>query len=518
MDDSDNIGDLLLAVGGDTDVAVSDGNRQYTYAQLLDAVDSLGAELAVRELVDGDRVALLGANSFFWVAAYLAVLRSGLVVVPLSEKLPVADLRRNLDLVGCMTILMDRCLSRRLGNALGDDRAVITDEVLNARTGSAAPRRPAAPDPDADAALMFTSGSTAQPRAVRVTHRNLVANTDSIVEYLGLRRDDCALAILPFFYCYGASVLHTHLRVGARVVLSRPFTYPETVLDQLEAEECTVLAGVPSSFQLLLRASSFADRALPSLRIIQQAGGRLPPVQLDELLAAGNSARLFVMYGQTEATARLSYLPPEMLEEKKGSIGRGIPGVRLRVLDENGQDVRPDSRGEIYATGDNISPGYFGDPEGTAERFTPWGLRTGDLATMDEDGFAFIVDRRADFIKTWGHRVSSQEIEACVLRIDRVVAAAAVGVPDDEAGEAVVVFVQVRPQATVTSDEVLAWCRRQLAKHMVPRQVAVLDALPLNSHHKVDKPALRRRLVSSAGTEGSGDGNGAINRGNVPLI
>jgi acyl-CoA synthetase (AMP-forming)/AMP-acid ligase II len=515
MQDSDNIGDFLLAFGVDTDVAVVDGAGRYTYAQLRAAVDALGSELADRALADGDRVALLGANSFFWVAAYLAVLRSGLVVVPLSDKLPVADLRRNLDLVGCATVLMDRRLARRLGTALGEDLTVITDETLTARTGPVAPRRAAVADPDADAALMFTSGSTARPRAVRVTHRNLTANTDSIVEYLGLRRDDRALAVLPFFYCYGASVLHTHLRVGARVVLSRPFTYPETVLDQVEEEECTVLAGVPSSFQLLLRASSFTDRALPSLRIVQQAGGRLPPVLVDELLDAHNSASLFLMYGQTEATARLSYLPPDLLADKPGSIGRGIPGVRLRVLDENGQDVRPGERGEIYATGENISPGYFGDPEGTAERFTPWGLRTGDLATVDSDGFVFIVDRRADFIKSWGHRVSSQEIEACVLKIDRVVAAAAVGVPDDEAGEAAVVFLQLRPGATVTSDEVLAWCRRQLAKHMVPRRVEILDALPLNSHGKVDKPALRRHPLLPDGVEGTGSD---IDPGSVPSV
>jgi len=126
---------------------------------------------------------------------------------------------------------------------------------------------------------------------------------------------------------------------------------------------------------------------------------------------------LFVMYGQTEATARLSYLPPDKLRDKPGSIGRGIPGVELRVLNESGEPVRPGERGEIYATGANISPGYFGDPEGSVTKFTPYGLRTGDLAVVDDDGDIFIVDRRDDFIKSWGHRVSSQEVEAAALRI-----------------------------------------------------------------------------------------------------
>ena len=165
------------------------------------------------------------------------------------------------------------------------------------------------------------------------------------------------------------------------VTHSRSRRRPLTCLSGRSAPCC---AGVPSSFQLLLRASTFAQRALPSLRLIQQAGGKLPPVLIEELLAATPAARLFVMYGQTEATARLSYLPPDKLQDKSGSIGKGIPGVELRVLDESGEPVAPGERGEIYATGANISPGYYDDAEGSVAKFTPYGLRTGDLAVVDE--------------------------------------------------------------------------------------------------------------------------------------
>jgi acyl-CoA synthetase (AMP-forming)/AMP-acid ligase II len=274
-------------------------------------------------------------------------------------------------------------------------------------------------------------------------------------------------------------------------VLCNSFVFPETALDLLEREECTVLAGVPSSFQLLLRASTFAQRALPSLRLIQQAGGKLPPVLIEELLAAKPAAKLLVMYGQTEATARLSYLPPDKLQAKPGSIGKGIPGVQLRVLNGSGEPVAPGERGEIYATGANISPGYYEDPQGSAAKFTRHGLRTGDLATVDDDGDIFIVDRRDDFIKSWGHRISSQEVEAAALRMEQLVSAAVIGVPDDEAGEAVTLFVTARPGAVVTPDEVLAICRQHLPKYMVPRSVLILDALPLNSSGKIAKPQLR---------------------------
>lgn len=485
-----NTSDYLLANAAPDDVAVVETETAYTYGQLRCAAGKLAAELAALDLPPASRVGLLGANSFFWVAAYLAVMKLGHIAVPFSDKLSPADVRRNAEIAGCLAVAADRRALRRLSMAFGEGFPVLTDEGLRTGRESYWPS-PVPIDPGRDAVLMFTSGTTSRPKAVRVTHGNIQANTDSIITYLGLRCDDRALVVLPFFYCFGASLLHTHLRCGGRVVLCNSFVFPETALDLFEREECTVLAGVPSSFQLLLRASTFTQRALPSLRLIQQAGGKLPPVLIEELLAAKPTARLFVMYGQTEATARLSYLPPDKLREKPGSIGQGIPGVQLRVRSENGEQVRPGERGEIYATGANISPGYYEDPEGSAAKFTPYGLRTGDLAVVDEEGDIFIVDRRDDFIKSWGHRVSSQEVEAAALRMEQLVSAAVVGVPDQEAGEAVTLFVMGRPGAEVTPSKVLAVCRQHLPKYMVPRSVFVLDRLPLNANGKIAKPQLR---------------------------
>jgi long-chain acyl-CoA synthetase len=494
-----NTSDYLLAEGAPDGVAVAEAGERYTYAQLRSVAGRLAAELAALDLPPGSRVGVLGQNSFFWVAAYLAVMKLGHVAVPFSDKLTPGDVRRNANIAGCTAVFADRRALRRFSVAFDNGLTVLTDEVLRSDQEPYWPG-PVPVDPNTDAALMFTSGTTSRPKAVRVTHGNIQANTNSIVTYLDLRGDDRVLVILPFFYCYGASLLHTHLRRGGRVVLCNSFAFPETALDLLEREECTVLAGVPSSFQLLLRASTFAQRTLPSLRLIQQAGGKLPPVLVEELLAAKPAAKLFVMYGQTEATARLSYLPPDKLRVKPGSIGKGIPGVELRVLNENGERVWPGERGEIYATGANISPGYYKDPEGSAVKFTPYGLRTGDLAVVDADGDIFIVDRRDDFIKSWGHRVSSQEVEAAALRMKRLVSAAVIGVPDDEAGEAVTLFVTARPGAEVTPDEVLAVCRQHLPKHMVPRSVLVLDALPLTANGKIAKPRLREMAAARAMT------------------
>jgi long-chain acyl-CoA synthetase len=494
-----NTSDYLLADAAPEGVALVEAGERYTYGQLRSAAGKLAAELAALDLPPGSRVGVLGPNSFFWVAAYLAVMKLGHVAVPFSDKRAPGDVRRDADIAGCAAVFADRRTLPRFSAALDDGLAVLTDADLWSSRAPYWPN-PVSIDASADAVLMFTSGTTSRPKAVRVTHRNIQANADSIITFLELRGDDRVLVILPFFYCYGASLLHTHLRRGARVVLCNSFVFPETGLDLLEREECTVLAGVPSSFQLLLRASTFAQRALPSLRLMQQAGGKLPPVLIDELLKAKPAAKLFVMYGQTEATARLSYLPPDKLQEKPGSIGRGIPGVELRVLKENGEPVRPGERGEIYATGASISPGYYEDPEGTVLKFTPYGLRTGDLAVIDDDGDIFIVDRRDDFIKSWGYRVSSQEVEAAAMRMEQLVSAAAIGVPDDDAGEAVTLFVTARPGAKVTPEEVLTFCRQHLPKYMVPRSALVLDALPVNANGKIAKPQLREMVAARAAT------------------
>lgn len=487
MANAANASDFLLG-GNSVDIALVDGANHVSYGELRIEAGRLAAELAALDLPVGSRVGLLGPNSLFWVAGYLAIMKLNLVAVPFSDKATPDDLCRNSNLAGCAAALLDRRCQRRFGAAF-DDLAVVTDAAL---ATDVEPIWPASStDPDSDAALMFTSGTTNVPKAVRITHRNIAANTESIIAYLALERTDRALVILPFYYCYGASLLHTHLRVGARVVLCNSFAFPETTIDMMEAQDCTVFAGVPSSFQLLLRASTFAARPLPSLRIIQQAGGKLPPVQIEELLAAKPDARLFIMYGQTEATARLSYLPPDMVRKKIGSIGLGIPGVELRVLGEDMEPIAPGEKGEIYATGANVSPGYFEDPQGSASKFTVHGLRTGDLATVDADGFIYVVDRRDDFIKSWGYRVSSQEVEACALGLADLVSAAAIGVPDDQAGEAVALYVTARPGSATTSEQVLAHCRAHLPKYMVPRSVHVLDALPLNANGKIAKPALR---------------------------
>src|SRR6185503_8657983 len=225
-----------------------------------------------------------------------------------------------------------------------------------------------------------------------------------IVSYLSLNDRDRIMAVLPFHYCYGASLLHTHLLVGGEVVIENRFMYPETVLQRLIETRCTGFAGVPSHFQILLRNSSLRNKRFPDLRYVQQAGGYLAPGFILELRAALPDTQVFIMYGQTEATARLSFLPPDQLETKLGSIGKGIPDVTLRVVNEHGQEVQPGEVGEIVAEGASITRGYWQASRETEEVFRNGALYTGDLARVDEDGFIFIVDRAKDFLKCRGEK------------------------------------------------------------------------------------------------------------------
>ncbi len=255
-----------------------------------------------------------------------------------------------------------------------------------------------------------------------ISHKNLIANTSSIVEYLELTSDDRMFVVLPFYYCYGLSLLHTHLRVGGSIVFNNSFLFLGKIIKDLAEYKCTGFAGVPSHFQMLLRKSdTFMQTAFPDLKYVTQAGGKLATVFMDDFREAHPETKFIVMYGQTEATARLSWLPPELLRKKKGSMGKGIPGVTLKVVNENGEKIKPGEIGEVIAQGDNIMMGYFNDDEGTRQILKDGWLYTGDLATIDEDEYIYITARSKEIIKVRGKRVSPKEIEAVILEFPGVI-------------------------------------------------------------------------------------------------
>jgi acyl-CoA synthetase (AMP-forming)/AMP-acid ligase II len=497
-----NVTDFLLDGKPADRIALQLIDEQRTYGDLNSAAEVIARTCMNRGLQKGERVVLLAENSFFWVAVYLGVLRAGLVSVPLPVTISSDDLEYVIETTRPKMAAVQAAHLAKHGQYFSGIH-LISDDALQrmsglSQSGSGEPGtqnvRPAAREvhPDDLAALMFTSGSTGRPRGVMVSHRNIMANTESIIQYLELDCRDRIMTVLPFHYCFGTSLLHTHLRVGAALVLDSRFMYPETVLQRMIDTECTAFAGVPSHFQILLRSSSLRKKRFTHLRYVQQAGGHLAPTFIRELQEALPDTRIFVMYGQTEGTARLSFLPPELLNTKSGSIGKGIPGVKLRVLNQAGLDVIPSEIGEIVAEGENITLGYWGDPAETAATYREGRLHTGDLATIDGDGFVYVVDRAKEFVKCGGKRVSCRHVEDRFLECDALVEVAAVPIPDDILGEALKVFVVPRFSDTDrVKEQVRQFYLARIPSHLHPREIIVLKSLPKNAAGKVLRRSLR---------------------------
>jgi long-chain acyl-CoA synthetase len=350
------------------------------------------------------------------------------------------------------------------------------------------------------ASIVYTSGSTGRPRGVIQTHRNIEANTRSIAEYLELGPGDRALSILPLFYCFGKSVVQTHLFAGGSVFFDHRFSFPRVVLEALAQQRCTGFYGVPLTFELIKRQADPGALELSALRYVAQAGGAMHPETTRWVRAAFAPASLFVMYGQTEATARLSFLPPARAADKEGSIGRGIPGVTLKIADETGAELPVGAVGEVWACGENITPGYFRDPGASAQILCDGWLRTGDLGHRDADGFIFLTGRAKQILKIGGHRVSPLEIEQALAGHPDVLETAVVGVGDPLGGEAAAAFVVLRAGASLTEPALRAYCRSVMPAWKVPKGVVFVPELPRTGAGKVATSVLRE-MIARAGPE-----------------
>jgi len=500
-----NVANFLLDGKEPDRIALWLVDKEHSFGELQHAAATIGRYLLQIGGQKGDRVTLISDNSFFWVAAYLGTLLAGLICVPLPSDISPEDLDYVLGITRAGIAFVQASHATRLGENF---RGVhwVTDRELPRLPFLASQKslgsvllavtngQHALPTvvPEDLAALMFTSGSTGKPRGVMVSHANIMANTESIIEYLRLTENDRMMTVLPFHYCFGTSLLHTHLKAGASLVLDSRFMYPEVVLTRMLNTQCTGFAGVPSHFQILLRSSSIRKKKFPSLRYVQQAGGHLAPSFIRELQEALPEAQVFVMYGQTEATARLSYLPPEYLDSKPESIGKGIPGVNLQVLNGSGDEVLPGEVGEIVAEGENVTRGYWRSSEESEKSFRAGRLYTGDLATVDEAGFIYVVDRAKDFLKCGGKRVSCQQLEEQLLAFGSILEAAVIGVSDQVLGEAVKAFVVPRRGEPAGLEERLRlFCREHISAQLVPRDIVVLQNLPKNTAGKVLKHSLR---------------------------
>jgi acyl-CoA synthetase (AMP-forming)/AMP-acid ligase II len=460
-------------------------------ADLPDRIKSCAAGFRTAGLVPSDRVVIACDVSPASTLAYLGALYAGLTVVPINE--------RTLSTSGEAVFRVTRaralwsqspCEWARLHNVLQ-----IHSHCQSAQAHGLEP----APRRENDlAALMPTSGSTGTPRLVQVTHGNLIANTEAIIRSQRLFTDERALLILPINYCFGASVMHTHLYQGGGVVYDSRFMFADKVLHSVERYGCTTFAGVPAVYNILLRRSNLRSIPLTPLRRFLQAGGALASARIREMREAVPHAEFYAMYGQTEATSRIACLPPDRLEEKLGSVGLPLDNLMVRIADESGKDLPDGHTGEILVRGKSICCGYYEDPDETERKFHDGWLATGDLAWRDRDGFLWITGRKSEFVKMRGIRLGLAEIETRVESTNGVCECAAQIVEHAEAGEAVALYVVAEEGAH--SHGVAAAIRRNVPSEWIIASITLVAELPRNAHGKLQRSqlssALRRQPVS----------------------
>jgi long-chain acyl-CoA synthetase len=470
---------------------------RWSYWDLQAAIAGAAAGLAGRAPTRGARVALLLRNSPQYVALYYGALTAGLVAVPLNAQERASVLARQIEhceasiLVGSTDHPEWPALSAAAATsgcavmpiAPRDDDSAL-EQFLRDLGGPRA--TPGPPQPHELASIIYTSGTTGRPKGVMLSHGNLATNARAIISYLAITASDRGLCVLPFHFSYGNSVLHSHLLAGAELVLEDNLAYPHLTVQRLQDDAITGFAGVPSTFALLLGRCNLRDFDLSKLRYLTQAGGAMGRPLIERLRAELPAVQLFIMYGQTEATARLTYLPPAKLTDKLGSVGIPVAGVEIDVqLD--GRSVAVGEVGEIVARGDSIMQGYWNDSTATHEVLRDGWLRTGDLGHLDPEGFLYIDGRSVDMIKVGAFRVSPQEIEEVISAVPGVEEVCAAAMPDDLLGQAVKAVIVRTEGATVDERAVKAHCRQHLAAYKVPKTVEFVSVMPRTASGKIQR-------------------------------
>lgn len=490
-------------------IALIHEDIRVSYSELNNAANGLGSFLVGNGVEKGNRVVFIIENSFEYVVSYYGILKAGAVAVPLSTDVKPDTLTSILKELGAKCIIFSKKYERLIkalnfNNAESIDSLIVSQPKMAWDHQATPPvfcfedlvRDKCYPDNFATAvdkydlaSIIYTSGSTGKPKGVMLSHKNVVSNTLSICQYLDLTSTDIQMVVLPFFYVMGKSLLNTHVAVGGTVVLNNRFAFPATVLNQMVEEAVTGFSGVPSTYAYLLHRSplkQYRDK-LVSLRYCSQAGGHMAKkVKTDLRDVLPRHTDIYIMYGATEASARLTYLEPDKYTDKMGSIGREIPGVSIRIMGNKGMALPDGETGELVAAGDNIMQGYWNDDESTNRAIGRHGYRTGDLGYKDKDGFYFVTGRRDSLLKVGGHRVNPQEIEDVLVESGLIIEGVVLGLPDTLLGNKLVAVVTPKDD-TVTGNAVSIYSAQYLPKYKRPTDIKFVKALPKHVNGKINR-------------------------------
>ena len=501
------------------------GDVRLSYLELLTRSRAFGRALSALGITPGERVAIFLDKRIETVVSMLGACAAGCIFVPVNPLLKPDQVARVLRDSGARCLVSTALRARSLA---ADGVAPVTDVILvdgpvQARPDGATTARihcwphstcgpDDAPTPgsaatyiDTDlAALLYTSGSTGLAKGVMLSHRNLLEGAWSVAEYLRHDPSDRILAVLPLSFDAGLSQLTSAWSAGATAVLLNYLTAHDAVL-ACEREHITAITGVPPLWMQLMGAA-WPDAARNNLRYFANTGGRLPLPVLQKLRALFPRATPFLMYGLTEAF-RSTFLDPDEVDRRPDSIGKAVPNARVLVVREDGTPCNPEEAGELVHVGACVTLGYWNDAVRTAERYRPspeakpggaprdMAVWSGDLVRCDSEDFLYFIARNDAQIKSSGYRISPEEIEETVHASGLVVEAVALGVPDEELGEAVALLVVLTGDSDL--DKLRNWCTQRLPRFMVPRDIVSCPCIPRSPNGKFDRVALHSQVVSS---------------------
>jgi long-chain acyl-CoA synthetase len=481
--------------------AIVAGERRVTYRELAADAARVARALRAGGVGRGDRVVVFLENSPETVAALFGVAQAGAVFSIVNPGTKLDKLAYILNNCGARALITEP----KLGPIAAEAARMAPSTVLTVKLPFSEPEKNPAPQKPSDgidldlAMIVYTSGSTGFPKGVMMTHQNIVAASASIMTYLESREDDVVLSVLPLAFDYGLYQALMCVRAGATLVLEKSFTYPAVLLDKLRREHVTGLPLVPTIAAVLLQMKDLAPGMFPKLRYITNTAAALPPAHIARLQELFPHTRIFSMYGLTECK-RCTYLPPEQLARRPGSVGIAIPGTEAYVVDEAGRKAPAGAVGELVIRGAHVMKGYWGDREATDRALRtgpfPWErvLHTGDLFRADEEGYLYFVARKDDIIKSRGEKVSPKEIENVLYELPGVREAAVVGVPDPVLGMAIKAVLALEPGTEHTERDVIRHCARRLEDFMVPKIVEFRGALPKSENGKIS----RSRVLAEA--------------------
>lgn len=503
-------------------VAVIYQKRRLTYKEIHTYVNTFARKLVEFGIKLGDRVLLLLENSPEYVISYYGIMKAGGIVVPVNTDIKTNGLEFIIEDTGAQLLVSSSTFQSIFSQCrlqeLGICRIIICNPKQNQKniccnitewadifSNGHSPEPNVAIQEDSLANIIYTSGSTGKPKGVMLSHKNIVSNTHAICQSLELSHTDIQMVVLPFFYVMGKSLLNSHFAVGGTLVINNTFVYPATVLNQMVEEKVTGFSGVPSTYAFLLHRSpllSFRDK-LHHLKYCSQAGGHMSKsIKLALRQTLPNHTKIFIMYGATEASARLTCLDDSYYESKIDSVGKPIVGTSIKIADEQGHALPANVVGELIAQGQGIMAGYWNHLEATEKVLDDGGYHTGDLGYIDEEGFIFIVGRKDNQIKVGGNRINTQEIEDLLIETGLVFETFVTGYPDDLLGNKLIA-IAVANNKQLDSQIILATCTQLMPRYKIPHLLLLVPSLPKKSSGKIDKEKCIELLVKYIQTNNS---------------